>query len=94
MVLFDIKCIRCGEWKRKDDFYPTCLKKSLFWCKECWCAYMRKYKKEHREQFTKIERNYYHKIQDEAGCHMRPRDFYPGYRVLKALQDAEVVRVK
>lgn len=39
------------------------------------------------------ERRDYHRMQEEAGCHMAPRLFYPGYRLLKALETAEVVEI-
>ena len=39
-------------------------------------------------------RKRYHEIQDEAGCHHEVRYFYPGYRLLKAFEIAEVVEVK
>lgn len=35
----------------------------------------------------------YRRIQDEAGCHTRVRDFYPGFRLLKALETAEVIEI-
>lgn len=37
--------------------------------------------------------NWYHRVQDEAGCHMLVAEFYPGYRFLQALVTAEVVEV-
>ena len=39
-------------------------------------------------------RERYHAIQDEAGCHRSIQDFYPAYRLLKALEHAEVVEIK
>ncbi len=40
-------------------------------------------------------KNWYHRIQDEAGYHRDPRLWYPGYRFLKALQEnPEVVEIK
>lgn len=38
-------------------------------------------------------REHYHKIQDEAGCHMAVGDFYPGFRFLRALEGAEVIEI-
>lgn len=35
----------------------------------------------------------YHSIQNEAGCYQRKGDFYPGYKILKALETAEIVEV-
>jgi len=35
----------------------------------------------------------YRRIQDEAGCYSRVQDFVPGYRLLKALETAEIVEV-
>lgn len=43
---------------------------------------------------AKYNKERYHRIQEEAGCHMRVQDFYPGFRLLKALQTAEVVEIK
>ena len=39
------------------------------------------------------KRERYHRIQEEAGCYWDIQDFYPAYRLLKALEDAEVVEV-
>lgn len=39
------------------------------------------------------QRERYYQIQDEAGCHRGIGDFYPGYRIIKALQSAEVVDI-
>jgi len=44
-------------------------------------------------ELARRERERYHRIQEEAGCHLKPRDFYPGYCVLKALEIAEVVEI-
>ena len=89
----EIRCIKCGLWKPRTDFYESLLSERHYCCRVCWCAHMRGYKKEHRAQFSEIERRYYHRIQDEAGCHLRPRVFFPGYRFLLTLQDAPVVEV-
>ena len=35
----------------------------------------------------------YHRIQEETGCHSDPRDFYPGYCIIKALAEAEIVEI-
>lgn len=43
---------------------------------------------------AKTGREWYHRIQEEAGCHMRVNDFYPGFRLLKALMEAEIVEIK
>lgn len=54
-------------------------------------------KKRHWSRFLayqcKYERERYHRIQDKAGCYSDIRDFYPGYRILKALETAEVVEI-
>lgn len=39
------------------------------------------------------DRECYHRIQDEAGCHYDPQTFYPGYRFIKALETAEIVEI-
>ena len=39
------------------------------------------------------QRRRYKEIQDEAGCHMEVRIFYPGFRLLKALTEAEVIEI-
>ena len=38
-----------------------------------------------------MERHY--RIQNEAGCHAHPNTFYPGYRFINALTNAEVVEI-
>ena len=45
------------------------------------------------EQYAGYERERYHRIQEEAGCHQKLRDFYQGYRIIKALANAEMVEV-
>jgi len=40
------------------------------------------------------EINRYHRIQDEAGCHRDINGFYPVYRWLQAMANAEVVDVE
>ena len=55
--------------------------------------YWSQYKRERREHYTQLEREYYHRIQDEAGCHVKPRVFYPAYRLIQALKTAEVVEI-
>ena len=35
----------------------------------------------------------YHRIQEEAGCHWDVPIFYPAYRFIKALENAEVVEI-
>ena len=39
------------------------------------------------------EKERYHRIQDEAGFHSEIRDFYPGFGLLKALENAEVIEI-
>ena len=39
---------------------------------------------------TELARENYHRIQGEAGCHWKPRTFYPAYRLLKALAEEEI----
>lgn len=39
------------------------------------------------------ERERCRRIQDEAGCHMRVRDFYPAYCLIRAFATAEVVEI-
>ena len=36
----------------------------------------------------------YYRLQDEYGCHSDIVDWYPGYRIIKALENAEVVEIK
>ena len=45
-------------------------------------------------KLAEYERERYHRIQDEAGCHSKIGTFYPAYRFLKALENAEIVEVK
>jgi len=45
------------------------------------------------EMHPSYNREKYHRVQDEAGCHARI-DWYPGYRIIKALETAEVVEIK
>ena len=37
--------------------------------------------------------NWYHSVQDEAGCHIHTRDFYPAYRLIESLKNAEIVEI-
>lgn len=40
------------------------------------------------------KRELYHRHQEEAGCHMDVRNFLPGYRLIKALQTAEIIEIQ
>ena len=54
----------------------------------------RKWKRKHPEVTAKWWRNYYHRIQDEAGCHSDIGLFLRGYRIKKAFQDCkEIVEI-
>ena len=78
------QCSKCREWKLQVDFYRYG-KKTISYCKSCWNSYMmQKYSKEQRAEW---ERDRNHRIQEEAGCYLKVRNFYPGYRFLKALQE-------
>ena len=46
-----------------------------------------------RETRQASSKRRYHEIQDEAGCYMKPRVFYPAFCLIKALANAEVVEV-
>jgi len=53
-----------------------------------------KWRKEHPEAWAKMQRDYYHRIQDEACYHHNLIDFLRGYRIKKALQDCkEIVEI-
>lgn len=61
-----------------------------------------RYKEKHPDRIKASNHEYaasghrrerYHKIQDEAGCHMRVQDFCPGYRLIQSLTNAEVVKI-
>lgn len=93
------RCTKCGVMKSVKSFYPRIDRpvglRSR--CKECYTkltsAYRRTYKQARRQHFTDVQRAYYHRVQDEAGCHQKPGNFYPGYKLLKALETAEVVEI-
>lgn len=55
---------------------------------ERWRRYDRK-----RGSRADYYRGWYHRIQDEAGCYMTVRDFFPAYRLLRALETAPVVEI-
>ena len=44
-------------------------------------------------EWYEYKRRKYHEIQEAAGCHMSVVDFYPGYRIIKALENAEVIEI-
>ena len=51
-----------------------------------------------KKRFYRNHPNYikelYHRRQDEFGCHNEVEDFYPAYRMIKALQEAETVEIR
>lgn len=42
-----IKCPHCGKWKPLTDYYITRQGYRSGWCKECWCAREREYRKKY-----------------------------------------------
>ena len=60
-------------------------------------AHRKKYKQKLNERWRMEHTNYYkeryYQIQDEAGCHSEVVSFYPGWRMIKALETAEVVTI-
>jgi hypothetical protein len=54
---------------------------------------MKRVREENRELYNKSHRDWEHRIQEEAGCHMSVKVFGHGYSFLKALKGAEVVEV-
>lgn len=47
----------------------------------------------HKHALSGHRREYYHRIQDEAGCHCHIDVFSPGFRLLQGLADASVVEI-
>ena len=64
-------------------------------CKFCFgrssAASKKRYYEKNKQHHFAVMRERYHKIQEEAGCHMKVRVFYPAYRIIKALETAQVV---
>ena len=89
------KCPKCGKEKPKTEFFKDWRRKDglYSYCKPCHNAVTYDYKRRNREFATQIERNRYHRIQEEAGCHLKLRNFYPGYRLIRDLLVAEVVEI-
>ena len=55
---------------------------------------IKRWRRKHPEAAARIGREYYHRIQDEAGCHSDIRLFFRGYLIKKALQDCkEIVEI-
>ena len=52
------------------------------------------YEGEWRKNHPDWARQRYHGIQGEASCHSPIDDFYPAYRMIKALQEAETVEIR
>lgn len=42
---------------------------------------------------NEYRRKWYARVTDEAGCHMKLRDFHPAYRFIKELETAEIVEI-
>lgn len=42
-----IKCPHCGKWKPLTDYYITRQGYRSGWCKVCWCAREREYRKKY-----------------------------------------------
>lgn len=51
------------------------------------------YNKTWRAKYPDYPMERYYKIQNEASCHSSANAFYPAYRFIKALVDAEVVEI-
>ena len=55
---------------------------------------IKRWRREHPEAAARIAREYYNRMQDEAGCHQTPRYFLRGYQIKKAFQDCkEIVEI-
>lgn len=53
-------------------------------------ARRRRYEERHPNRWGRSAeywRQRYRRIQEEAGCHIKLREFYPGYRLIKALAE-------
>ena len=83
------KCSKCGKEKPKTEFYEDRRHRGglYTWCRLCHLIVTNAYKRVNKDLHNKQNRDYYHRIQEEAGVGSDPRYFYPGYRFLKALQE-------
>ena len=55
---------------------------------------IKRWRRKHPEAAARIGREYYHRIQDEAGCHSDIKLFLRGYLIKKVLQDCkEIVEI-
>jgi len=55
---------------------------------------VKRWRKEHPEAAARIAKEYYHRMQDEAGCHQTLRYFFKGYRIKEALINCkEIVEI-
>ena len=96
-------CKCCKVVKSTDAFYPDRIKKDGLqsWCKDCRAWWSRehghptqtRWNREHVAQRVESNKQRYHEKQEEAGCHQDPRVWWPGYQLLKALEEAEVVNI-
>ena len=86
-------CSRCRQLKPATAFYgcnAECdkLQNTCIPCDRIsHRAYMRRCRERHREKVNKYQRDWEHKIHEEAGCYKMIRTFYPGYRFIKALEE-------
>jgi hypothetical protein len=93
------RCPKCGKYKPLEDFYKNRSRKDghSCYCKVCADIVNKPHaiawKQKRREHYTELERNRCQRIKDEAGYHHKVETFYPGYRLIKALQDAEIVEI-
>lgn len=85
------RCPRCKGRKPRDAFYWV---RSRYDGLDGYCKVCRESYRKALGYYADLERERYHRIQDEAGCHWGVRSFYPAYRFLKALENAEIVEVK
>ena len=90
------KCSSCRKAKPIVEFFSNAGKLDGLRhnCKTCHYTSALRYRQNRLEYYAHLARENYHQIQDEAGCHIKPRDFYPAYRFLKGLETAEIVEVK
>ena len=54
----------------------------------------REYYKKRKRERSNYRMEHYYKIQDDANCHSTVNNWYPAYRLSKALETAEVVEIK
>jgi len=93
-TLLSRRCNRCGETKPLTEF-PVNRTETLgrgYFCSNCHYKATTAHRAKNREHYTKLERDRYHRMQEEASCHMKPRDFYHGFLLIRALENAEVVQ--